>query len=262
MPIRIGVKPGASKEMEDMILKTEFSVAEKNFLRKYWTGEIPLLKDEYSHTQHIGPNQDMIEVNTTGETLAIEGAKEQRSVGHSKHLSSLTVANLREMCREKQLSVSGRKADLIERLQKYIDQLKMEKEPSLAENKSDGSSTVDQSVQKLTVERTRRSSQMISGDNNQLTSAYLEGLIKEYLKASGGTASSNNIGRYLSANSASGHILSKDGVKFSSALQEMKECYGSLATFMKLKDSMFETMASSVGDDSSIFSFAVTLRDR
>jgi hypothetical protein len=55
--------------------------------------------------------------------------------------------------------------------------------------------------------------------------------------------------------------LSKGGQTVSSALTELKESYGSLASFIKLKDDIFETSAlSENGDTPSTFSFAIKLK--
>ena len=88
----------------------------------------------------------------------------------------------------------------------------------------------------------------------------LTGQVGRHL-ASGGKATSNNIGRYLNASNPSGHSLSKGGQTVSSALTELKESYGSLASFIKLKDDIFETSAlSENGDTPSTFSFAIKLK--
>jgi len=66
-------------------------------------------------------------------------------------------------------------------------------------------------------------------------SAHLETLVKEYLTASGGSAGSRDIGRYLAANSGS-----RRGNK--SALTELKETYGSLLAFILTRQDAFSVL--------------------
>ena len=112
----------------------------------------------------------------------------------------LTLADLKEKCRAAGLPVSGRKAQLIERLQHYS------KEPHAA---------ADDPAKRL------------------------ERIVVEYLQATGGRASSRDIGRFLAANAASESLRSKpenQTGKRMSALNEMKLLYGSLRTFISCID--------------------------
>jgi hypothetical protein len=115
-------------------------------------------------------------------------------------LDNYTVTQLKDMCRENNLHVSGRKMELIERLKKHF---------SLNLSTDDSVIKVDPSTR-------------------------LEMLVLEYVKASGGEASSRDIGRYLVVNKASSDRLSRQGHgRTVSALQEMKELYGGLLKFVE-----------------------------
>ncbi len=97
-------------------------------------------------------------------------------------------------------------------------------------------------------------------------SDYIETLIKEYLKARGGIASSRDIGRYLAANAAMGtpSVQANHG-KRHTALHQMKENYGSLASYLSSKADIFATVSgrlveSSVDGPPSQHTFGVQLR--
>lgn len=113
-------------------------------------------------------------------------------------LSELTVSQLKDICREKGLKVSGKKSDLLERIR-----------------------TTDETIQTSST----------SNEDDQVASLdYLEGLLLEYLQASGGKASSRDVGRYLTANKASPSMARVLNV--TSALSELKHFFGSLRQFV------------------------------
>jgi len=102
-----------------------------------------------------------------------------------------------------------------------------------------------------------------SSETDRMISKHIESLIKEYLSASGGETSSRNIGRYLAANAAlnmSNHRPSR------TALQQLKENYGSLASYLSCHNDIFSTVQennfqNASGDDpSSQHAFGVRLK--
>ncbi len=117
-------------------------------------------------------------------------------------LSGLTVSELKEICRQKELKVSGKKSDLLERI-RASNQTTNLPSPSVGED------------------------QVKSLD-------YLEGLLLEYLHASGGKSSSRDVGRYLTANKASSAMSKILNTK--SALTELKHFFGSLRQFVAQSD--------------------------
>ena len=119
--------------------------------------------------------------------------------------TSYTVPMLRECCRERGLSTSGRKAELLERVQEYA-----KKEIA---KKGDGEAPATQGL-----------------------AEYLLGLIREYLHASGGSANSRDIGRYLAANQ-----MQKPGtVDKISANSLLKAKFGGLNNFVTSYEDLFE----------------------
>jgi hypothetical protein len=115
--------------------------------------------------------------------------------------SEFTVAELKDICRKNKLPVSGVKATLIKRIEDHM-----------AEKKEAKNHIMDN------VDPDRR----------------LEMLVLEYLHATGGEASSRDVGRYLAANKASDQRLAlEQGQRNVSALKEMKERYGSLLRFVE-----------------------------
>lgn len=80
---------------------------------------------------------------------------------------------------------------------------------------------------------------------------YLENVIQEYIKASGGVATSRNIGRYLQANTA----MKDSGPPMKNALQQLKSRFGPLLSFLRIESDRFSILEPSQqqtesGDDS------------
>jgi hypothetical protein len=89
----------------------------------------------------------------------------------------------------------------------------------------------------------------------QEVSQYLRGLVVEYLRASGGRASSRNVGRYLAANK------SMKGSSGQTALQDLKRFYSSVAHFIQMHPQTFSR--DDLGSDASASKivFSVYLKD-
>ncbi len=127
----------------------------------------------------------------TDESLSQSQLQKPEDDTPSVDYSELTVPELKEICREEGLRVSAKKKiDLVERIEAHMNSVK---------------------IQKATAKTS--------------PSEYLESLTLEYLQASGGQASSRDIGRYLAANKGSAG-------PGTSALTELKEIYGNLAKFI------------------------------
>jgi len=119
--------------------------------------------------------------------------------------STKTLAELRELCREQGLKVSGKKSELIQRLEEAED---------------------------------------INGLEENDPFRYLEDLMLEYLHASGGKSSSRDVGRYFTANKASPASI-KTNPSIKTALMELKQRYGSLRQFVGLSERVQEEDAQS-----------------
>jgi len=115
---------------------------------------------------------------------------------------TFTIPELKEICREKGLKISAKKkAELVERIQTHERSEKPQVENTITQDLS--------------------------------PEEYLKSLILEYLHASGGQASSRDVGRYLAANKVSYERRVSESRQPVSALAELKEIYGSLNTFVK-----------------------------
>ena len=139
--------------------------------------------------------------------------------------SKYTVAMLKERCRERGLSTSGLKADLVERVKRDAE----EKVVEAGTGSSPDGLTTD-----------------------------LIGLVTEYLHASGGTASSRDIGRYLAAN-----MREQPGsAKAVSANAALKAAFGSLNNFVATFNDLFEMDTDFVdgSEREGQFAFRVSLR--
>ena len=133
-----------------------------------------------------------------------------------------TVAQLKNYCRINKLKVSGTKADLLARI--------LKSEESTA----------------------KESQRLPSGPHHEggaqdAPKAYIDSLVQEYLQASGGKASSRDVGRYLAANKSSPQSRQHESRQIS-ALQELKQVYGSLKMYLKDSD-LFYIDTAGISDD-------------
>jgi uncharacterized LabA/DUF88 family protein len=140
--------------------------------------------------------------------------------------SLMKLVELKDLCRERGLAVSGTKALVISRLEAYDDTLKH---------------GIENRVQM----------------SHDPVNEYIVSLIQEYLQASGGVAGSRDLGRYLNAN-YSYAARRNGGVGNSTALTELKSKYGSLAKFINLNEEIFER--SSAIDNDGNYEFQVRLK--
>jgi len=193
--------------------------------------------------------------------------------------SQLTVAKLKDICREKDLPVSGKKDVLIERLEEdrkleheVIEQLQREaraakrtftkklprpkpavmKERQQSAPISPASNNVYASVLPQYEYQNPRATINTGEPVDPAIGAHLEDLIKEYLTASGGEAGSRGVGRYLAANSDS-----KNGNN--SALTELKESYGSLLAFIGRRGNVFTVLDKKKGKSGQEKGFPIRL---
>jgi hypothetical protein len=129
--------------------------------------------------------------------------------------SNNTVAQLREICREQRLPTSGLKAELLERVQ------------ARAKNYGIRDGHATPAVDTASVVRVYPTPEL---------EKHLQELVKEYLHASGGKASSRDIGRYLAASKR--QVEGYAGPV--SALTELKAGYGGLTMFFQVNEKMFK----------------------
>lgn len=174
----------------------DLSEAEKAFLDEYAN------REKWSEAQYEFTLKDR-DPTHDAESIDVSLVKPRDVINKHKsfNLDKCTVAQMREICRENNLPVSGKKIELLERIQNHFN-VKVESDDTNMER-------VDPSTR-------------------------LEMLVLEYVKAAGGEASSRDVGRYLAVNKASSDRLAKSkGERMVSALQEMKELHGGLLKFVE-----------------------------
>ncbi|CAB9498636.1 expressed unknown protein [Seminavis robusta] len=181
----------------------------------------------------------------------------------TQDFSTLTVAKLKDFCRGNGLKVSGTKAELLERIQEFVDvrveELEKEHEEKLLQQQQSRQVVMDNPQDPM------NGSEPVAQDGDI---GYLEALVIEFAKASGGKANSRELGRYLSANRASPKRmqLSNNQIRVS-ALQELKENHGSIKGFVANKPSLFEMKPidrsefSDPDDPHNRYTFYVALRE-
>ena len=144
----------------------------------------------------VGINLESSSIDDIEEELKKQDSRIKILTTENEDFHEKTVVELKEMLRSYNLPVSGKKADLIERLKTFHSEQQLnDKHDSLHLGNVADRSSLDQKV--------------IS-------------IIQDYLKACGGSTGSRDVGRYLSANSVGDR----------SALSFVKENHGSLASFL------------------------------
>lgn len=256
-----------------------FTKEEKEFLESYKKEKF-VADDSYEHTTTIShildPNFDSDpeeeELWRVGDP-PLEDSGLDPSVYNSSpsvDYSQLTVVRLKDICREKGLQVTGNKDVLIDRLEqnRKVEHEIIEKRRKVFQELKEKVAKETRSRPKAVISTKPRSSlagmmpaggniyastlpqvDMIRARNTPRNSSvdsaapHLEGLIKEYLTASGGSAGSRDIGRYLAANS--------DSLKGNrSALSELKENFGTLLAFILSREDVFSVLdKQGNGDD-------------
>ena len=186
--------------MEELSQQRDLTDDETNFLKEFEESQQEIDMDKlYEFTiNDQDPGYDPEEV-ARGPNISADGTINVES--EKKDYEKCTVDELKNICRENGLKVTGKKAELIERIEEYMVEEEKKKQKELEE--------ADPGTR-------------------------LQMMVTEYLHAAGGEASSRDIGRYLAANSASKQRLERDnsGASRISALTELKEIYGTLLKFV------------------------------
>jgi len=219
---------------------TSFSTEEKRFLDDFESGNVggDINEKSYYHTNGglgspgldipnaKGSKTEVIDLNNLPPDLV-------------EDYTTFTVVRLKERCRERGIPVTGTKAILLGRVQEDV-----------ANQTSQLKDQVNQAVdQKASAKRTTLKDKISS----QVT-RHIEDLIKYYISQMGGEVSSRDLGRFLAANVA---YMPGSGGKKITALQELKENFGNLASFFEYKNKVFEL--SDIGDTFE-FGFGIKLK--
>ena len=237
-----------------------FTKEEKIFLEEYKKDKY-ITDESYQHTAISSlemKRQPIVDGVVDKDHNSVSLYETPSSVDYSQ----LTVVRLKELCREKGLPLSGKKDDLIQRLE---EDTKLDYDMKTQQQQAKEEASTSSSSKRVKAQSKPSSRTALAKDSSSLVgnvyasslpqldasryhnsrakkdtidsavSSHLEALVKEYLTASGGIAGSRDIGRYLAANSES-----RRGSR--SALTELKETYGSLLTFILTKQDVFSVM--------------------
>jgi uncharacterized LabA/DUF88 family protein len=197
------LRDNAYIKIEEEGQQTKFTTSEREFFDEYSLDMLGSEKENfYWHTVHEDSDSHSIESLASGSRMEVVSMPDTLT---SSNYPTFTVLKLKEVCRERNLPVSGRKDDLINRIEKDI-----------AKKSKDQTS--------LSLEEIEPHDHLI-------------GLILEYLQVKGGQASSRDVGRYLAANKSSPKYKTESGTRIS-ALTELKESSGSLRQFVVQSDSL------------------------
>jgi len=240
----VSLAKDADAQLLEEARRSKFTAAEKLFFQDLYS-LAPLRADPdrfYSRTRRLKP-------------AAINGTPRSSSGGDSREddddlnflthdYSKLKVPELKAICREHGLPISGTKATLIERIEKRVE----EKMAAAAATKKDkAASLVNNSISSSNDPMFRP---LVKAE----VASYLEGLVEEYLHAKGGEASSRDLGRYLAANKPS----LNDGTS-RSALQELKSAYGGLRIFVACQPERFCVKTADDDEKTHEYEFIVGL---
>ena len=260
----VRVKENSDDTLLNEFKRTQFfTKEEKEFLESYKKDKYTEI-DSFDHTMGTSSYKK-------GDSSSVEQEEDfglDLESPPAINYSQLTVAKLKDICRDKSLPVTGKKDVLIERLEEdrrleheVIEKLQQEAraakrtftkklprpkammQRTAANQRSirskpalpsmDGSNIYSSTLPQMDYRSPRGNNNNASTD--PAVSTHLLGLITEYLTASGGEAGSRDIGRYLAVNSDS-----RKGQM--SALTELKENYGSLLTCILSQGDTFSVL--------------------
>eukprot|EP00980_Cylindrotheca_fusiformis_P008778 scaffold1869_cov122-Cylindrotheca_fusiformis.AAC.40 len=217
----VAVKENAGFVLKEELKKTQFTRSEKKFFEMYTLDAIE--RDRQKYYRHSSDEQTSSAGSLIRELKTVSFSEALPKETESQDLRTLTVAKLKEICRERSLPVSGKKDELIRRIRDDIEAKREQQQPTAIEEME--------------------------------PKEYLLSLILEYLQVKGGQASSRDIGRYLAANKASPKRSLQENGRVA-ALTELKELSGSLNKFILQTDS-FEVKDTEDGD---VFEFLICLK--
>ena len=144
----------------------------------------------------------------------------------TRDYSALKVTELKDICRIRGLPVSGTKAALLERIE---SSMKEEVGKLQKQHKAPIAMKRPQISSRMSIPSRQTGSKYVTEN-----AIHLKKLVREYLKVSGGEASSRDVGRYLAANKGT------DRNSGTTALTELKDLYGGLVQFILEHDDEFE----------------------
>ena len=230
----VALRDGANQKLLEEARHTQFTKDEKIFFDQYSLEPLEDKKEYYCYTTKWTDKYTAVNIaEPVLEFPEIEESNKQDDFSvdapeePAHDYSTFTLVQLKEVCRERGLAVSGKKSELLER---------------------------------IVADMNERSSHPIKSDQTPpRPEDYLHGLVLEYLQASGGQASSRDVGRYLAANKASEERSKNEQARIS-ALQELKELFGPLKQYV-LQIPTFFYKEHDAQEDQHDYSFVITLSD-
>jgi hypothetical protein len=141
--------------------------------------------------------------------------------------------------------VSGRKADLIQRIVQDDDSKGNKSSSDISKSNRSKSSNIFSE---------NSSYNNVNSSHNEKVEKYLVDLVKYYISQCGGYASSRELGRFLATNRAS----NSDST---SALAELKDRFGGVSAFLNQRSHIFTTVREPNDGDPKNFSFGIMLKD-
>lgn len=228
----ISIKSGATDILLMEAKMATFTDEERQFLKDYqskFADGDDLKEESYFYT--IESTSENINLPKQTFSNDIDNVIFNERLDDQEELSRLTVTNLKEICREYNLPVSGTKSVLIERIEQHQRE---------QQKNNDDISTVGS-----------------FDEYNGGESKYLEDLVKYYVTQNGGYVSSRDLGRFLASNKP----YKSDSI---SALQQLKDMFGGVASFLNQRSDLFVTTKNqdpAIGDASNSYSFGIALRE-
>eukprot|EP00546_Thalassionema_frauenfeldii_P000696 CAMPEP_0178938608 /NCGR_PEP_ID=MMETSP0786-20121207/26426_1 /TAXON_ID=186022 /ORGANISM="Thalassionema frauenfeldii, Strain CCMP 1798" /LENGTH=625 /DNA_ID=CAMNT_0020617347 /DNA_START=225 /DNA_END=2102 /DNA_ORIENTATION=- len=218
----IGLTSNAESFLLAEAKTTNFSEIEKRFFDRY---SLALLDNRETAYQWSILQLSDVQTHVSRPSNGNDKLTPLQSV--QNEYSTLKVIDLKELCRQRCLPVSGTKSVLIARLE---------------ENDKDSMMIATKNVLDDFQPKLEHQNQA-----NDPTTHHLLNIVNEYIQASGGTASSRDIGRYLTANAS--YAARENGGNGVTALTELKEIYGSLNKFVNSFPQIFDRSKAIQGDD-------------
>ena len=232
--------PGAATEIKSLQAQLEnredwMTPPELAFFEAYSTDVLKTQRQTaYYHSLLLHENDVSEEIGSTYQQQLTQQQQVSLPDDLTRDYSQFKVAELKEKCRERGLPVSGTKATLLERIEKDIrkqeDELQQQQQP------------IQFPPRRMTVPASQVNAFPVTLSAPVTASSasahYLSELVKEYLHACGGKASSREVGRYLAANKSSISPATR-GQPAVTALQELKEGFGSLGNFIANQSDLF-----------------------
>lgn len=224
-----------------------FSTEEKQFLEDYESGKVggDIDQNTYYHTNgRVGNPNPPKPIHNKAKVIKLDALHPSLTEDYT----TFTVARLKERCRERGIPVTGTKAILLGRVQEDVRN-------QISELKAKVNQIVDARRSDTALPTPGVKGALPKSNVDPKVTMHIEKLIKYYISQTGGAVSSRDLGRYLAANNARFPGLFAKKV---TALQELKDNFGTLASFFDYKNDIFHISQT---PDSSDYSFTIELSE-